>query len=37
MVLIEYEILSQALNALRDKFALSDGMVFRKENAESFF
>ncbi len=37
MVLIEYEILSQALNALRDKFALSDDMVFRKENAESVF
>lgn len=35
MVLIEYEILNQALDALREKFALSDDMVFRKENAES--
>lgn len=35
MILIEYEILNQALGALREKFALSEDMVFRKENAES--
>lgn len=35
MILIEYEILNQALGALREKFALPDDMVFRKENAES--
>lgn len=35
MLLIKYEILNQALDALREKFALSDDVVFRKENAEN--